>query len=357
MEILRILKEAVDAGAADVLLIGGLPVTFKIEDEIVRQGEERLSPADTEKLVLGIYELAGGRNRKSLDEQGDDDFSFSVPGLSRFRVNAFFQRGSLAAVIRVVHFSLPDRTAIGIPDAVMAFANKHKGLVLVTGPAGSGKSTTLACLIDQINRTRPVHIITIEDPIEFLHRHAKGVVTQRELSTDTQSYDRALRAALRQSPDVILLGEMRDYETIRAAITAAETGHLIISTVHTLGASNTIDRVIDAFPPTQQQQIRVQLAATLQGIVSQQLIPGIRGGLVPAFEVLTVNGAVRNMIRESKLHQLEGVIQAGAKEGMITMDAYLAALVQEGKITAAAAVDASENPERLAKRLGVPAAE
>ncbi len=346
MQLLEILQQAVGRRASDILIIGGLPVSYKVREHIFREGE-RLLPDDTAQLVSEIYDAAGGRPMEALLAAGDDDFSFSVPGLSRFRVNTFKQRGSLAAVIRVVTFTLPDRREIGIPDAVMSFADLTKGMVLVTGPAGSGKSTTLACMLDRINREREGHIITIEDPIEYLHRHNRSVVTQRELSTDTCSYDAALRAALRQSPDVIFLGEMRDYETIKAAITAAETGHLVVSTLHTIGAANTIDRIIDAFPPAQQQQIRVQLAGVLQGVVSQQLLPTVRGDIVPAFEIMRLNSAIRTMIREAKLHQVESVILSGAKEGMVTMDTSLKRLYDEGVISRETAVRYSTNPERM----------
>ena len=247
MELLQLLRQAVERGASDVLLIAGLPVAYKINGVILREGE-RLGPADTAGLLEGLYRLAGERDMALLLQTGDDDFSFAVPGLSRFRVNALKQRGSLGAVVRVVSFALPDRTALGIPDNVMAFAEYSRGLVLFTGPAGSGKTTTLACIVDAVNTTRNAHVITIEDPIEYLHQHKKSVVTQRELSTDTRSYDAALRAALREAPDIILLGEMRDAETIKAAVTAAETGHLVISTLHTIGAANTIDRIVDSFP-------------------------------------------------------------------------------------------------------------
>ena len=284
-----------------------------------------------DRMITQIYELAKNRDMAKVREHGDDDFSFAVPKLSRFRVNALRQRGSLGLVIRVVSFALPDRTVLGIPDSVMNFASCSRGLVLFTGPAGSGKTTTLACIVDAINTNRNLHVITIEDPIEYLHQHKMSVVTQRELATDTTSYDAALRAALREAPDVILVGEMRDAETIKAAVTAAETGHLVISTLHTLGASNTIDRIVDSFPPEQQQQIRTQLALVIEGVVSQQLVPAKDGSLIPAFEVMTVTPAVRNMIRESKAHQLDNVISSSAADGMISMDQSLLQLVKAGR--------------------------
>ena len=351
MEAVDILAQAIQHGASDILLIAGLPVAYKCNGVILREETERLLPETSYQMIEGIYSLAGGRRMDMLLEQGDDDFSFSLPQLSRFRVNTFKQRGSLAAVIRVVSFDMPSHEVLGIPEAVMSFAGFTKGMVLVTGPAGSGKSTTLACLIDAINHERSAHIITIEDPIEFLHRHDKSVVSQRELSSDTTSYDAALRAVLRQAPDVILLGEMRDYETIKTAITAAETGHLLISTLHTIGAANTIDRMIDSFPPAQQQQIRIQLGMVLQGVVSQQLIPSVGGGVIPAFEVMIANNAIRNLIRESKAHQIDSVIFSSASEGMISMDTYLLNLVRDGKITPEAAVNYSTNSDQMLKRL------
>ena len=350
MELTDILTTAVARQASDVLLIAGLPVAYKIEGQITREGE-RLRPEDTLALARSVYQLAGERDMSPLLEAGDDDFSFALPGLSRFRVNALRQRGSLALVIRVVSFTLPDREALGIPDNVMAFAGCTRGMVLFTGPAGSGKTTTLACIVDAVNTTRNAHVITIEDPIEYLHQHKKSVVTQRELSTDTRSYDAALRAALREAPDLILLGEMRDAETIRAAVTAAETGHLVISTLHTIGAANTIDRIVDSFPPSQQQQIRTQLALVLEGVVSQQLIPGADGGLVPAFEVMSVNSAVRNLIRESKAHQLDNVIATSAAEGMVSMDQSILRLAQGGRITPEEALRHCINSDWMHKRL------
>ncbi|MDR0425242.1 MAG: PilT/PilU family type 4a pilus ATPase, partial [Clostridiales Family XIII bacterium] len=261
MDIKSILEEGVARQASDVIIVPGLPVSYKISGNIHRDNNERMTSSMISTLMEDMYRLAGGRDMSRMLENGDgdDDFSFALSGLARFRINVFKQRGSLGCVIRVVAFRLPDRHTLMIPDNVIAFSECTRGMVLVTGPAGSGKSTTLACLIDAINSTRNAHIITIEDPIEYLHQHKMGVVTQREIETDTQSYTSALRAALRQAPDVILLGEMRDYEAIKAAVTAAETGHLVISTLHTTGAVNTVDRIIDSFPPEQQQQIRIQL--------------------------------------------------------------------------------------------------
>jgi twitching motility protein PilT len=352
MNIRDVLSHAVEIQSSDVILVPGLPVSYKVSGSILRNEDERILPEDTLALVKEMYAYSGNRDMDEILSEGDDDFSFSLPGLARFRVNVFKQRGSLASVVRVVAFALPDRKALMIPDNVIALAQYTRGMVLVTGPAGSGKSTTLACLIDAINSSRNAHIITIEDPIEYLHQHKKSVVTQREIETDTESYTSALRSALRQAPDVILLGEMRDYEAIKAAVTAAETGHLVISTLHTTGAVNTVDRIIDSFPPTQQQQIRIQLSMVLQGIVSQQLVPSVQGGEAPAFEVVVCNNAVRNMIRESNIHQMESIVYSSASEGMITMDTSLLNLVKEGRITPETAVQAAMNKEQMQKRLG-----
>ena len=353
MQLTEMLKEAVEKGASDIFIVSGLPLAYKINNSIQNQSEEKLYPDATRRMILEIYELASQRDPKRLLEKGDDDFSFSLVGVSRFRVSTYKQRGSLAAVIRVVKFDLPDPVQLGVPQTVLDLGRLKMGLVLVTGPAGSGKSTTLACMIDLINRSRNCHVITLEDPIEYLHSHKKSVVSQREISNDTESYVTALRAALRQAPNVILLGEMRDYETISTALTAAETGHLVFSTLHTVGAANTIDRVIDAFPPNQQPQIRVQLSMVLQAVVSQQLIPAKDGSVAPAFEIMKVNGAIRNMIRESKVHQIDTVIYSSAGEGMISMDASILELYRQGKISAEEAMTCAAAPAALAKKMGI----
>lgn len=352
MVIEEILRDAVIKGASDIFVVVGLPITYKISGHITPCDSEGLSPAQTEQLLNGIYELAGNRTLDNFLSSGDDDFSFGLKGVSRFRISAYKQRGTLAAVIRVVNFELPQPSEIGIPNAVMSLAARTKGLVLVTGPAGSGKSTTLACLIDKINSERNDHIITLEDPLECLHRHKKSIVSQREVSSDTGNYVTALRASLRQSPDVILLGEMRDYETISVAMTAAETGHLVFSTLHTVGAANTIDRIIDAFPPNQQHQIRIQLSMILQAVISQQLIPTVDKKVVPAFEIMIATNAIRNMIRESKIHQIDTVIQSSAIDGMVTMDASIIELYKSGRISEKEALLYSQNPDILQKKLG-----
>lgn len=344
------LKEATKTQASDIFIVAGLPLSYKIHGTMHRVGD-RLTPDMTEQIIKDIYELAGNRNIKPFLKKGDDDFSFAIPSCSRFRVSTYKQRGSLAAVIRVIAFDLPNPGELGIPDTVIRMSERTKGLVLVTGPAGSGKSTTLACLVDAINSTKEDHIITLEDPLEFLHRHKKSIVSQREIATDTDSYLVALRAALRQSPDVILLGEMRDYETIQTAMTAAETGHLVLSSLHTIGAANTIDRIIDVFQPSQQRQIAVQLSMVLEAVISQQLVPALDGSQVPAFEIMTVTPAIRNMIRDSKIHQIDGLIYSSAKEDMISMDNSLLALYKENRISSETALSFATNPEMLKKKL------
>ena len=353
MTVEETLAKITQEGASDIFIVAGLPLSYKKKGVFVEESSEKLMPGDTLVLITGIYELAGGRDMSRLQKTGDDDFSFAIKGVARFRINAYKQRGSLSAVIRVITFMIPDPKERNIPDNIIEFADKKKGMVLVTGPAGSGKSTTLACMIDHINTTRHAHIITLEDPLEYLHMHKMSIVSQREVVTDTESYLTALRASLRQSPDVILLGEMRDYETMNVAMTAAETGHLILSTLHTIGASNTIDRIIDAFPPNQQHQIALQLSMVLQAVVSQQLVPSVDGGLIPAFEIMTLTPAIRNMIRESKVHQIDGMIYASAADDMIAMDTSLLNLYKEGKITDTVALGHATNPELLQKKLNL----
>lgn len=350
MTIQEILQKAIEVDASDIFLIAGLPVTFKCDGRQQRMGEGFLLPNDIMVLVDSIYEISK-RDRSNVDNRMDDDFSFALSRLGRFRVNIFRQRGSLAAVIRVIHFGLPDPAKLGIPESVLSLAENKKGLVLITGSAGTGKSTTLACIIDRINKTRDCHIITMEDPIEYIHRHDKAIVTQREISIDTPGYLESLRSALRESPDVILLGEMRDYDTISAALTAAETGVLLLSTLHTSSAANTINRILDVFPANQQKQVKIQLAQILKGVVCQQLVASVDGGQLPVFEIMKSTVAIQNMIREDKLHQLESAMQAGAAEGMCTMDGSLLKLYREGKITRDTALISCVNYDTMSKRL------
>ena len=352
MTIEEILQRAIGSDAADIFLIAGLPVTFKCGGHQERLPEGLLKPDDIRALVDSVYELSH-RDRRNLEQGIDDDFSFSVPQLGRFRVNVFRQRGSLAAVIRVIRFGLPDPVKLGIPESVLSLADNKKGLVLITGSAGTGKSTTLACMIDRINRSRDCHIITMEDPIEYIHRHDRAIVTQREISIDTPGYLESLRSALRESPDVILLGEMRDYDTISAAITAAETGVLLLSTLHTSSAANTINRILDVFPANQQKQVKIQLAQILKGVVCQQLVPSTDGGQTAVFEIMKTTTAIQNMIREDKLHQLESAMQAGAADGMCTMDGSLLRLYREKKITRDTALVSCVNYENMVKRLSI----
>lgn len=351
MNITEILQKAVAEKASDIFIVAGLPVSLRKNGIISRLDETRLLPPDTEELISQIYSMAGNRELAIVSDGGDDDFSFAVPGLSRFRVSAYKQRSALSAVIRIITFDLPDYSELGIPDTIINMGNGSDGMVLVTGPAGSGKSTTLACIIDHINNTRDKHIITLEDPLEYLHRHNRSIVSQREINVDTENYVTALRAALRQSPDVILLGEMRDYETISIAMTAAETGHMLFSTLHTIGAANTIDRIIDVFPANQQRQVAVQLSMVLSAVVSQQLLPAVDGGVVPAFEIMTVNPAIRNMIRDNKIPQIEGLLYSSSKEDMISMDSSILKLYQEGRITRETALLYATNPEMLERKL------
>ena len=351
MELEELLKKAVEEGASDIFILAGLPLSFRRNGEISESRGEKLRPRDTEDLIRKVYAMADNRSIQKLLTTGDDDFAFSVAGLSRFRANTYKQRGALSAVIRVITFQVPDYRTLNIPEAVMRLGDQRKGLVLVTGPAGSGKSTTLACIIDRINHTRHEHIITLEDPLEYLHRHDKSIVSQREVNFDTQSYVTALRAALRQSPNVILLGEMRDYETVNVAMTAAETGHLILSTLHTVGAANTIDRIIDVFPANQQRQIAAQLSLVLRAVVSQQLVPAEDGTEVPVFEIMIVTPAIRNMIRQNKVPQIDGLLYASQKEDMVAMDTSLAALYRKKVISRDTALSYATNPEMLAKKI------
>ena len=336
-------------GASDLHLTVGVPPKMRVNGHLITMEYDRLMPPDTKEYVEGIMD---DDQKARFEASGEYDMSFSFKNLGRFRANVFKQRGSCAMAIRVVGTEVPSSDVLGVPDSVMDLFNRKRGLVLVTGPTGSGKSTTLAAIIDKINNNRDAHIITLEDPIEYLHRHKMSIVNQREIGLDSHSYADALRAALREDPDVILVGEMRDFETISVAITAAETGHLVLSTLHTIGAANTVDRVIDVFPPHQQQQIRIQLANVLEAVISQQLIPTADGkGRVAAFEVLHANNAVRNLIRENKSHQLMSTMQTNRKMGMICMDEAIYQLYVAGRITAEMAIQFSVDTDSMENRI------
>lgn len=345
----EVLTEMVRKGVADIFIITGKPLTYKIGNVLMAWDGDILMPNDTKDLIEQIYAMADERPLTCLTELGDDDFSFAIKGVSRFRVNTYKQRGTLAAVIRVVSFEMPDPDKFSIPAQILELSTLMRGMVLITGPAGSGKTTTLATIINCINQARNAHIITLENPIEFLHRHARSLVSQREINIDTSSYATALRAALRQSPDVVLIGELRDTETISIALTAAETGHLVFSTLHTIGATNTVDRLVDSFPSEQQTQVRMQLSMVLQSVVSQQLIPTLDKKMTPAFEILHCNNAVRNLIREGRTHQIPAVINTSSEEGMIGMDASLLKLYKAGQISYQVMLTHALAPDTLTK--------
>ncbi|MDO4463003.1 MAG: type IV pilus twitching motility protein PilT [Bacillota bacterium] len=348
-EIEQIMRVAKDAGASDVHITVGIPPKMRVNGKLITMDFPRMLPNDTMNVVTQIMsEIQLAR----FEERGEYDMSFSIPELGRYRVNAYKQRGSAAVALRLVGTQVPSPEVLGVPESVINLYERKRGLVLVTGPTGSGKSTTLAAIIDKINNCRDAHVITLEDPIEYLHQHKLSMVNQREIGLDSQSYANALRAALREDPDVILVGEMRDFETISVAITAAETGHLVLSTLHTIGAASTVDRVIDVFPPHQQQQIRVQLANVLEAVISQQLIPTYDGkGRVAAFEVMHTNHAVRNLIREGKSHQLVSVMQTNRKMGMITMDEAITQLFYEGKISREMAIQFAQDPDAMQNKV------
>lgn len=344
----EVLVMASEKNASDVHITVGVPPKCRVNGELVDIGFPTFSPEDTVSMVMG---LMNERQRNILEEKGEVDFSYALQHLGRYRVNIFKQRGTYAASIRLVGTTIPTPESLGIPSSVLEQTKKKRGLVLVTGPTGSGKSTTLASMLDIINSNYNSHIITLEDPIEYLHKHKKSIVNQREVGHDTHSFGNALRAALRQDPDVILVGEMRDLDTISIAVTAAETGHLVFSTLHTIGAANTIDRIIDVFPPHQQQQIRIQLAAVLECVVSQQLLRKERGGRVAALEVLFANNAVRNLIREGKTFQIPSIMQTSRRAGMITMDDALYDLLMKGEIGPDAVVTYAQDPVAMNKKV------
>jgi twitching motility protein PilT len=345
----EIIKSGVERGASDIHFTVGIPPLCRVDGALTPIGTDILAPADTKELA---YFMMDEKYRAQLEKKGEVDLAYSIPGLGRFRVNVFMQRGSVAIAVRVLNAEIPSPEKLGIPESVVDTIKKQRGLVLVTGPTGSGKSTTLASLINILNENYPLHIITLEDPIEYVHRHKKGIVNQREMGADSENYASALRAALRQDPDVILVGEMRDLETISIAVTAAETGHLVFSTLHTIGAAATIDRIIDVFPPHQQQQIRTQLAEVLLCVVSQQLIARKSGkGRCAAIEVMHVNPAIRNLIRESKTFQIPSIMQTNKKVGMQTMDDAICELFSKNMISDQNAIRYAQDVAYVTKRL------
>ncbi|WP_077367735.1 type IV pilus twitching motility protein PilT [Anaerosalibacter sp. Marseille-P3206] len=345
MELIDLIRTGTSKNASDIHITVGVPPVFRINGELHEYGEESLRPDDTKKLVEAVLEE---KQLIELNEKGEVDTSFSSPGVGRFRVNAYKQRGSYCMALRIIPLRIPTIDELGLPQIVKELARVPRGLILVTGPTGSGKSTTLASIIDLINSERSCHILTLEDPIEYLHSHNKSVVNQREIGIDSINFSNALRAALRQDPDVILVGEMRDLETISIALTAAETGHLVLSTLHTLGASKTIDRVIDVFPPHQQQQIRIQFASVIQGIISQQLLSkSDESGRVAAFEIMVSTPAIRNLIREEKSHQIDTAIQTGRKFGMEAMDNSILELYKKRLISRDTALNQAFNSELM----------
>ena len=350
MDLIELLRKTVEMGGADLFVVPGSKPLAKVNGVMRELSEERIMPDESEQLVHNMYVLAH-REISMIDKTGDDDFSFTVKDLSRFRCNAYKQRGSLAAACRAVSFGLPKPEELLVPKQVMDLISLREGMVIVTGPTGCGKSTTLACLVDAINETRSGHIVTIEDPIEYLHRHKKSLVSQREIPNDASSFSSALRAALRQAPDVVMLGEMRDRDTIRTAITAAETGHLILSSLHTSGAAKAVDRIIDSFDASQQAQVRLQLSMVLRAVISQRLLPTVDGKRVPVFEVMTVNTAIQNLIRDGRTHQIDNTIISAHGHSMLAMDNELMRLVKEKKITRETALLYASSPDSMAKRI------
>lgn len=354
MLIEELLEEAVSKGASDIHISSNLPPVFRIDGKLIRTS---LPPLTSDNVETLVFPILNNEQRRKLEQDWELDMSYGIHGIGRFRVNVYKNRGTYAAAFRTINTEVPSFETLGLPEIVRKITEKPRGLILVTGPTGSGKSTTLASMIDYINENRNEHILTIEDPIEFLHKSKKSVVHQRELGQDTRSFSNALRAALREDPDIILVGELRDLETISLAITAAETGHLVMGTLHTSSASQTVDRIVDVFPEAQQQQIRIQLSTSLVAVFSQTLLQkterdGTKKGRVMAQEVLVVNGAVSNLIREGKTAQMYSMIQTGAQYGMQTLESALADLYKRGLVTAEDALSKSSRPDELKRMLG-----
>ena len=350
MTINELLTKARKLGASDIHVSVGIPVKCRVNGELVNLTEEKILPADSKTLV---EQMIPGRLVERFNKEGEVDFSYAIKGVGRFRVNIFKQRGTMAFVIRLVNTVIPSPETLGLPQSVLDLVLKKRGLILVTGPTGSGKSTTLASLINIINQTQNKHIITLEDPIEYLHTHAGSIVNQREVGIDTQSYAGALRAALREDPDIILVGAMRDLDTIATAVTAAETGHLVFSTLHTTGSAKAVDRIIDVFPPSQQRQIADQLSMVHQAVVSQLLVPTKQGTLMPAFELMTVTPDIRSMIRGKKIPQIDGRIYSspGTGQDMFSMDNWLLELYRKDVITRDTALEHATLPRLLGPKL------
>jgi twitching motility protein PilT len=346
-----LLLEVIERNASDLHLAAGARPTVRVRGRLTPLEDYPVMTTDMTREI--VYSILSNDQRQRLETDWQLDFAYSIPGRARFRVNAYYQRSAIGAAFRLIPFKIKSLDELGMPTVLHELAKKPRGFVLVTGPTGSGKSTSLAAVVDEINSTREEHIMTIEDPIEFLHSHKKCIVNQREIGSDAQSFGMGLKAALRQDPDVILVGEMRDLETIHTALTAAETGHLVFATLHTQDTPQTVDRIIDVFPASQQQQVRVQLSVALQGIVTQQLLPTADGaGRIAACEVLLATPAIRNLIREGKTHQIYSSLQTGGNIGMQTMDAALATLVRSGKISQKLAESRSSTPEELRRLLG-----
>lgn len=347
MHIDDLLRNVTERGASDLHLTVGLPPILRVDGSLVRTNYQPLGPSDTQRIV---YDILTNEQVEKFERTKELDFSYGVKGIGRFRVNVYRQRGSVGAALRSIPDQIPTFEQLGLPPILRELTKKHSGLILVTGPTGSGKSTTIACMIDTINSENPVHIMTMEDPIEYLHRHKRGMVNQRELGQDTDAFGNALRAVLREDPDVILIGEMRDLETISAALTLAETGHLVFGTLHTRCAPQTIDRVVDVFPPHQQDQIRVQLSNTIESVVAQQLLPRTGGGRCAAIEIMVATSAIRNLIREGKTYQIYSALETGAQFGMQTMDRQLSDMHRMGYISQEEALSRAIDRENL-KRL------
>ncbi|MFV0441780.1 MAG: type IV pilus twitching motility protein PilT [Lachnospirales bacterium] len=349
MRLLQILEKVREYKASDAHITVNAPPILRINGALKLAGKEKLTSEDTLSLVK---EIIDNKQLQKLEELGEFDCAYENEGVGRFRVNIYRRMGGYAIAMRAINTEVPELKALGLPDVIEDLCKKRRGLVLITGPTGSGKSTTLASMIDYINCSRSEHIITIEDPVEYIHKHKKSIIDQREIGSDSKSFANALRASLREDPDIILVGEMRDLETISTAITAAETGHLVLGTLHTIGAAKTIDRIIDVFEPHQQPQVRTQLASVLEAVVSQQLLPRASGnGRVGAFEIMLTSTAVKSLVRESKTHQIQNVIQTSAEIGMISMDNYLKNIYNKNLITIEDAMKYAVNPDALMKEL------